>query len=464
MIKKLDLSRIKVGLQVGEKAVKVIVLQKHKKQWRVKQKIAEPLATGIVKEGKVMQPDLLGLKIKEVFTNHGIKAKKVSIFVEELLFFVRHTKLPKMPRKEVERAIHYQAQTEIPVDVSQLKVACSHVGTVTEKGRVLDQYMIFAAYASHIEPMVEAVKKAGLSVSNFGLEPDAIYEGLKTKEAIDAEKPILLVRVDTRRMMLAIYLNDKLMYCRYVPFSPEKKDWDLEIELTILSWNRKHGDQKIAEVMLLGEKEYWDEFINLIEQFMPLNVRTFHRRFVACAGIALKDGSQRNFYSDVPLFLSPDLTPAAKITIPLAIFLLSGFVCLFVSNHRLEQEIAVLETKIHQPMETVALMEERKQLEQTIQQFTRRKQTIEARHVDILTLAELISSHQPANVKIMQMTFSEHVIRLSGSAHSLQDVTDFLKGLQEEPRLSYTKIIHSSQDHNGTQFSIEIELEQKGDG
>ena len=105
----------------------------------------------------------------------------------------------------------------------------------------------------------------------------------------------MIVRTDTQRMLLAIYNNGKLVKSRYVPFSLDKSEWEEEIQRTIVSWNGKNQHNRIQEVLLLGEKEHWDEVKQRIEEFMPLSVRLVTSPFTACLGISLKNPDENDF-------------------------------------------------------------------------------------------------------------------------------------------------------------------------
>ena len=134
-----------------KKSIKIVELKRSKSRWETKQTIIEELPQGMVKEGKILKPELLGLKIKEVFTQHKINVKKVSVLIEELPFFIRKIHLPDMSKKEREQAILYNTQLEIPVNPSELTIRYSLLKRENLNEGKQYEYNIFAVYSSIIE-------------------------------------------------------------------------------------------------------------------------------------------------------------------------------------------------------------------------------------------------------------------------------------------------------------------------
>ncbi|HBI05271.1 MAG TPA: hypothetical protein DDY49_14730 [Paenibacillaceae bacterium] len=68
----------RTGVQIGEDTIRVIVETKHRRKWKVIYNEAENLPEGIVKNGQIVEPDKLGLAIKELFLKKNIRFPECS--------------------------------------------------------------------------------------------------------------------------------------------------------------------------------------------------------------------------------------------------------------------------------------------------------------------------------------------------------------------------------------------------
>lgn len=458
---RLDFARKRAGIQIGEKSIKIVELQRRKSHWETKQTIIEELPQGMVKEGKILKPELLGLKIKELFTHHKINVKKVSVFIEELPFFIRNVHLPNMSKKECEQAIYYNTQLEIPVDPSELTIRYSLFQRDDLNEGKQGEYIIFAVYSSIIEKAVKAIQAAGLSIYTFGLEPDAIYQGLKEKNIIEETKDsFMIVRTDTQRMLLAIYNNEKLVKSRYVPFSLDKSEWEQEIQRTIVSWNGKNQHNRIQEVLLLGEKDHWDEVKQRIEEFMPLSVRLVTSPFTACLGISLKNPDDNDFYTDQYSLDPNQFSITAKAIIPMATLVVITLSYILIRPLILQNEINDLREKVTQSIEVTGLVKEEKLLRVKNENLITIKENIEQKQLDILSFIRSVASHQPRKLQLTEMIFSEELVSFSGKSSNQEDVIMFFKELQKDPQFQNAQLTQSSEGTEGVQFVIEINNKQ----
>lgn len=450
----------KVGIQIGEQHIKLVVIRRKRKEWVILKEMMEKLPKDIVKNGEVLQPEILGLKIKNILLTNKIRANHVSVFIEELLFFVRQIRLPKMPKKEVQKAIEYKAQLEIPVDVNDLIIRYYPLERqVSEDGESLEQYVLIAVYKSMIEKLVKAIHAAGLSIHVLGLEPESIYQGLTYKDkTYDFHKNVLIGRIDTNRMMLSVFTNGKLVYSRYLPFNLTKQDWEQEIERTIISWEATHRDQPLHEIILLGEKEYWGEIKQRIEEFIPKKVHIITSPFTACLGIALEYPMGTNFYyksPPIPVFSGAPLYLKAGLL--LLLLLAASGIYQYGAMFMLQNDIRVLKDNIYnnKEMEAIAVQKTRLlDIDRTLKQVVN---DFEVRHADPLFAVRLLANNQPPETTISRIHYTRKEIVLSGQAAKQSEVMLFLKELQEDASLANVRLVQSSESGDDYRFSIRME-------
>lgn len=463
MKNKLDFSRTKLGIQIGDSILKIVLLEREKSgQWNVKEEFTEKLADDLVSEGKILQPEILGFKIKETLINHNIKEKKVCAFIEELPFFVRQIKLPQLPKKELKETIQYKAQSDLPVNVKDLIIHYSHLNSQVIDGKVQKEYTVIAVYRSLIEKAVQTFKQAGLLIESFGLEPEALYRGLYHKGMLgEMEGPLLIVRKDSKRMMLSVYSQDKLMYSRYTPissaFGREDDDED-EITRTIISWNGKHTKDGIKSVILLGEEEGWKKTEQGIKAFMPfLELRIITCPYTACFGISLNSGSEET----VNLFPKEEMVQYRKnrfIIYPFFAFLAFIFLFFLSTEFQLRTDIVTLKTNIDQSQELVDLLIQRKQLMNEKENLELIKANSDENHLNSYVIINKINSLLPESVVLSEIGFSKELVNLGGTGKAQEDIMHFYKKLQSDSEYRNVHLTQSSAGNEGVTFSIEFQI------
>lgn len=387
--------------------------------------------------------------------------------IEEMPFFIRNVRFPVMSKKELNKAIHYNTKLNIPLDPEELTLRYSLYKTVeTENGEVENEYIVFAVRTAYIEKIIQTLNAAGLHIDAIGIEPEAIFKGLQERERItDKKETFMIVRTDTKWLLLAIYNNQKLVYSRYVPYSNDSSDWEQEIRRTIVSWNGKNKENRIKEVLLLGDANRWGKFKESIEEFLPLRIQIIESPYTACLGIALKHAEDNNFYIRKHLIDSGS-SNYIKLFVATGLIGVIGIGYLLSKPIFLEKEIKQLENQLSQPYEVLHLASQEQMLMSEIMELRTLRDEIEKEHIDILDLRKLINSYKPENIQLQSIVFSKESITIDGVGNTHEDVITFFKGLQKEERFPYVVLTNSLQASENVQFTIEIlenlQLEYEG--
>ncbi|HET7574735.1 MAG TPA: type IV pilus assembly protein PilM [Solirubrobacterales bacterium] len=135
-----------------------------------------PLAPGSFHEGEVVDPDTLAAALKELFAEHKL-GKRVRLGVGNQRVVVRTLRLPAIEDpKEMEAAVRFQAQEQIPMPLDQAVLEHQVVGGVpAEEGQAPQvDVIVVAARRDMVSSFVEPLRRAGLEplgvdLSAFGM-------------------------------------------------------------------------------------------------------------------------------------------------------------------------------------------------------------------------------------------------------------------------------------------------------
>lgn len=135
-----------------------------------------PLDPGTFHEGEVLDPDRLAAALKELFAEHKL-GKHVRLGVGNQRVVVRVVRLPAIEDpKEMEAAIRFQAQEQVPMPLDQAVLEYQVVGGApAEEGQTPQvDAIVVAARRDMVSSFVEPIRRAGLEplgvdLSAFGM-------------------------------------------------------------------------------------------------------------------------------------------------------------------------------------------------------------------------------------------------------------------------------------------------------
>ncbi|HEX7246036.1 MAG TPA: type IV pilus assembly protein PilM [Solirubrobacterales bacterium] len=124
----------------------------------------EPLDPGVFHEGEVVDPDRLSGALKDLFGKHKL-AKDVRLGIGNQRVIVRTLRLPAIEDpKEMEAAVRFQAQEQIPMPLDQAVLEHQVVGGVSAEEGAQPQLdvVVIAARRDMIRSFLEPIRSAGL--------------------------------------------------------------------------------------------------------------------------------------------------------------------------------------------------------------------------------------------------------------------------------------------------------------
>ncbi|MDQ2632055.1 MAG: type IV pilus assembly protein PilM [Actinomycetota bacterium] len=140
----------------------------------------EPLAPGAFHEGEVADADLVAQSLKSLFSQHKL-AKQVRLGIGNQRVVVRTLRLPAIEDpKELEAAVLFQAQEQIPMPLDQAILEHQVVGAVPNEDGAPPQLevVVVAARREMVSQFVEPLRRAGLEPVGIDLSAFAMIRAL----------------------------------------------------------------------------------------------------------------------------------------------------------------------------------------------------------------------------------------------------------------------------------------------
>jgi type IV pilus assembly protein PilM len=168
------------GLEIEAGSIAVTEVQGENGSAQVKASAIETLPPGVFHEGEVVDPDGLASALKSLFGSHKL-SKRVRLGIGNQRVVVRTVRLPAIEDpKQLEAAVRFQAQEQIPMPLDQAVLEHQVVGGVpAEEGSTpLLDVVVVAARRDMVSSFVEPIRRAGLEPVGIDLSAFAMIRAL----------------------------------------------------------------------------------------------------------------------------------------------------------------------------------------------------------------------------------------------------------------------------------------------
>lgn len=185
-----------VGLEIEPSAVHAaaVTVNGHV---AVKTAAVAPLETGVVRDGEVNDVDALAQALRTLYRENKGLDKKVRIGIANQKIVVRVLELPPLEdRKELEAAVRFQAQDQIPMPLDSAVLDFQPLDIVDSEHGPRQRVLIVAARRDMVDRVMAAAKSAGLKPEGIDLSAFAMIRALHRAEiTTEAPEPVLYLSV-----------------------------------------------------------------------------------------------------------------------------------------------------------------------------------------------------------------------------------------------------------------------------
>jgi type IV pilus assembly protein PilM len=156
---------------------------------------ALPLPADTVREGEVINEDVLSEALRELFGDSRL-GKRVRVGVANQRTVMRTLELPPLTdRKELAAAVRFQAQDQVPMPLSNAVLDFHPLGIIDTPAGPRQKVVLVAAQRDMIERLLSAVSRAGLRAEGVDLSAFALIRSLYRPDAAH-EGRVLYLNVD----------------------------------------------------------------------------------------------------------------------------------------------------------------------------------------------------------------------------------------------------------------------------
>ncbi|MDP4001194.1 MAG: type IV pilus assembly protein PilM [bacterium] len=202
------------GLDISNVSIKVMQLEKTKNGINPKAYSNFPISGNMFNNHMIVSEERLADNIRRaVKAAKNIDTKYVVASVPEAKSFVRLIRIPKMPESEINGALPWELEQNIPVPIDQVYLDWQMVKEVGDSLELL----VTAAPRDYIDSLVETLQLAKLKPIAFELESQATARAVVGAE--DAQKSVLILDMATLQTSFIVVNNSMLEYTSSIPIA-----------------------------------------------------------------------------------------------------------------------------------------------------------------------------------------------------------------------------------------------------
>ncbi|MDX2006429.1 MAG: type IV pilus assembly protein PilM [Meiothermus sp.] len=208
-----------LGLEIGTANLKVVELKGSPASLRGL--AIRPTPPGAIQEGSIIDPQILANELREMLGELRTRNRYVVTAASNLAVITRTLQVPKMPAKQMDEAVRWEAERYIPFPIDEVVLDYATLDTADSvpEGEQMD-VVVGAARQETVASLVEVLKAAGLEPLIIDVKP---FAGLRTLgnrlHNPDREPITLFLEIGAESSALVLTRGDRLLLNRVINLS-----------------------------------------------------------------------------------------------------------------------------------------------------------------------------------------------------------------------------------------------------
>ncbi|WP_105317717.1 type IV pilus assembly protein PilM [Thermus tenuipuniceus] len=207
-----------LGLEIGAANLKLVELSGNPPALRAL--ATRPTPPGILVEGVIAEPQALAQELKELLAEARTKKRYVVTAVPNPSVILRTLQVPKMPLKEMEEAVRWEAERYIPFPIDEVVLDFAPLDPLAEvaEGEQVE-VMVGAARQEAVASLLEALRGAGLTPIILDVKPFAGLYPLEAQLSSDPEGVSVAVEIGAESTSLVLLKGNRPLAVRILTLS-----------------------------------------------------------------------------------------------------------------------------------------------------------------------------------------------------------------------------------------------------
>ncbi|NLN65850.1 MAG: pilus assembly protein PilM [Clostridiaceae bacterium] len=184
--------RSSIGMEIDSKEIRIVHLKGLPEKPVLCTFAQTSLPEGVVRDGKVYDPERLGRAIAELWEREKIKCRDVILGVNNQDVIIRFAVVPELPKDKLYNLIHFQSMDYIPVPIDEIELDYEVIGHINqESGRQL-KLLLVAGRKRMLFDYIKALEAARLNILDISVSMLAMTRIIPNDLR---DKPVVLINL-----------------------------------------------------------------------------------------------------------------------------------------------------------------------------------------------------------------------------------------------------------------------------
>ena len=207
-----------LGLEIGFANLKLVELAGNPPTLRGLS--LRPTPPGTIQEGVILEPGSLAAELKEMLEELRTRKRYVVTAVSNIAAITRTLQVPKMPQKQLDEAVRWEAERYIPFPIDEVVLdyaPLKPLESVNEGEQI--EIIVGAARQEVIASLVETLKGASLEPLIIDIKPFAGLRSLESKLRSPGEPVLFFLDIGAESSSLTLTRGEHLLLTRTINLS-----------------------------------------------------------------------------------------------------------------------------------------------------------------------------------------------------------------------------------------------------
>jgi len=235
------------GLDLSDLSFKIVQFKKKKDGLHLSSFIKQDIPQGLIDGGEIKKEKELVNILKKTLTKMKVGNRVICNLPEEKVF-IRIIQLPKMKENELEKAINWEAEANIPLGIDEVYLGWQVIDPIFEHIDHLD-ILIAATPRKLVDNYLSLLRKSGLEPIALEPESASIVRSLMTKDDLT---PSIIVDMGANGSNFVIFSALAIRFTSHINISGQLLNQAIMKELKV---SEKEANQLKINVGLDKQKE-----------------------------------------------------------------------------------------------------------------------------------------------------------------------------------------------------------------